>query len=67
MTIVFKNGKEVEITQEAADILSQRIVEGARQWQVFFNEKGKVFLMINLNEVAYVADSETHLTRVANQ
>lgn len=55
MKIVFKNGKEIEIHQQVAEIINQKIMEGAKQWQTFSNEKGEVFLMVNLNEVAYIA------------
>lgn len=55
MKIVFKNGKEIEINQQVADIINQKIMIGAKQWQTFSNEKGEVFLMVNLNEVAYIA------------
>lgn len=54
MKIVFKNGKEVEISQEIAEIINHQIMNGAKQWQTFSNKGEEVILMVNLNEVAYI-------------
>lgn len=54
MKIIFNNGKSVEISQEIAEIINKKLIDGSKQWQTFSNEHGKVFLMINLNEISYI-------------
>ena len=56
MKIVFKNNREVEITQEVAEIITKGLLKprGAANWQTFSDEKTGVFLIVNLTEVAYI-------------
>jgi len=53
MKIVFNNGREIEISQEVANILQKKILEGAKQWQTF-SDNDVVFLMVNLSEVSFI-------------
>jgi hypothetical protein len=57
MRIVFNNEREIEITQEVADILRDNILKGAKQWQTFSDKDGKVVLFINLSEVSFIGNS----------
>jgi hypothetical protein len=55
MTIYFKNGEKVKVTQEVVDCINKRLIEGtAAQWQSFADEKGMVYLIINLSEVSFI-------------
>jgi len=56
MTIVFNNGREISVTQDVAEILNRRILDGSKQWQTFSDiDNGKgVVLMINLSEVSFI-------------
>ena len=51
MTIKFRNETELEITQEVANILQKRILEGCSNWQIFSDEKGEPFLFINISDI----------------
>lgn len=55
MIIVFKNGKEKEVSRAIAVMLDERIRsnEGAKPWQTFTDEDG-IIIIINLNEVCYI-------------
>jgi len=55
MKVYFKNGEWVQINQEIAQILRQRIQEGCQPFQVFSDAQTKdVELIINLQEVTYI-------------
>ena len=54
MVVHFKNSSFVIISQEYADIISQRIFEGAKKFQVFLDQNGKALLLINLEEVTHI-------------
>ena len=57
MKIVFKNGKEIKIKQEVADTIRKRVIEGCANFQCFTNtDNGKVFLIVNLEEVSFITD-----------
>lgn len=53
MKIYFKSGREEEIIQEIAKVISERIISGAKQWQCFNNTDG-VFLIVNLDEIEFI-------------
>jgi len=54
MTIHFKNGETKEISDLVADILKNRILEGAAKFQIFMNEKKEASLFINIEEIVYI-------------
>lgn len=54
MKIVFKNGKEIKVDQKIVESIGKMILQGAKQWQVFTDVNGEIFLIVNLNEVAYI-------------
>lgn len=51
MTIKFRNGTQLDITQEIANVLRKRILEGCGDWQIFSNEEEEPFLFINISEI----------------
>lgn len=58
MIVHLTNGKSFHIGDKVAKILREKILEtqGAKQWQIFSNEKDEIILMINLNEVTHIID-----------
>lgn len=53
-TIHFKNGDKKEITQEIAQHINNKMMNGCENFQCFSDEKDQVFLIINLLEVTYI-------------
>lgn len=51
MTIKFRNKTELDITQEVANILKKRILEGCNNWQIFCDDNNEPFLFINISEI----------------
>ena len=54
-TIHFKNGKIQEVNQKIVDVMSQRIMEGCKNFQAFSDENNECFLIINMSEISHVA------------
>ena len=54
MIIHFKNGKTLEISQEIAEIINTRILQGCNSYQTFSNASGKLVLIVNLEEIVYI-------------
>jgi len=54
MTIYFKNGMEQSISQETAEILKKRIIDGCPKFQIFIDQNDKAFLFINVEEIAFI-------------
>ena len=55
MTIYFKNGMSKLVTNEVAEMINDRLVKGSQRFQSFLNEHGEVFLIINIDEIVYIA------------
>lgn len=55
MTIYFKNGMTKEVTKQIGEVINKRVIEGCGKFQTFSDESGNLFLIINLDEVVYVA------------
>ena len=54
--IIFKNGTELEVGQDVADILRDRILEGgSKPFQCFSDQNNKTQSIINISEIAFVA------------
>lgn len=54
MTIHFKNGTKKEILQATAEILKQNIIKGCPDFQIFSDEKDKVFLFVKVSEIILI-------------
>ena len=54
MIIHFKNGKTLQISQEIAEIINTRILQGCNKYQTFSDTSGKLVLIVNLEEVVYI-------------
>ncbi len=54
LRIKFKNGDTLDVSQDVVDLIGKRIMEGTKQFQVFFDENNKTFLIINLEEILYI-------------
>lgn len=55
-TITFKNGTTLVVSQELADKLHNRIVNGAEVFQCFWDDaEGKSICVVNLSEVVCIA------------
>ncbi len=55
MTIYFKNGMSKLVIKEIAEIIKEKLTQGTTKFQSFSNENEEVFLIINLNEIVYIA------------
>jgi hypothetical protein len=55
MTIYFKNGMVKQVEKQIGEIIKKRVIEGCGQMQCFSDEKDDLILMVNLDEVVYVA------------
>ena len=55
MTIYFKNGMSKHVIKEIAEIIKEKLIQGTTKFQSFSDENGEVFLIINLNEIVYIA------------
>lgn len=54
-TITFKNGKTTKITQEVADILYDRIIDGCSTFQCFWDDtENKSHIIINVSEIVCI-------------
>lgn len=54
MTIHFKNGKTLDVSQEIAEIINTRILQGCNKYQTFSGKSGKLILVVNLEEIVYI-------------
>jgi hypothetical protein len=55
MTIYFKSGKTVQISEPAVRAITEKLKKGCNDWQSFTDEKtGEVLLVIKLSEVEYI-------------
>jgi hypothetical protein len=64
MILLFKNGKEIKISNDVADQIANRIIsqEGAKPWQIFGNDNAVNYnLVINLSDVSCIYSSENIL------
>lgn len=54
--IVFKNGKEIKVSQAAVDAIASQILKGAKKFQIFSDDDSakNTTLIINLEEISYV-------------
>jgi hypothetical protein len=55
MTIYFKNGTTKKVVREVAEVIVKRLKEGCGKFQTFSDEAGDVFLIVNLDEIVYIA------------
>ena len=53
-TITFKNGKTILVTQDVANILHKRIVEGCNNFQCFEDENKNSDRIINISEIVCI-------------
>mgnify|MGYP000388363379 len=53
-TITFKNGKTMLVTQDVANILHKRIVEGCNNFQCFEDENKNSDRIINISEIVCI-------------
>tara|TARA_R110000772_G_C12948820_1_gene401890 strand:- start:289 stop:465 length:177 start_codon:yes stop_codon:yes gene_type:complete len=55
--IVFKNGTEIEVNQEVANILRDRILSGnAGNFQCFSDDANETRSIINISEIVCLGD-----------
>ena len=54
MTIHFKNGKTLDVSQEIAELINTRILQGYNKYQTFSDKSGKLILVVNLEEIVYI-------------
>lgn len=55
MHIVFKNGEKVEIDIQVAEVIFTNLATGKElKWQSFVNGDNKIFLVVNMEEVAFI-------------
>ena len=55
LTVTFKNGKELKISTQIANILSDRIIEGGNKtFQCFTDENKNAHCIINVSEIVCV-------------
>ena len=60
MTIVFKNGKEIKVSQYLITMLAQRIEEGCNQFQMFRDYPNTpVNIVINVQEISLIYDENS--------
>ena len=55
MTIYFKNGMVKQVEKQIGEIIKKRVIEGCGKMQCFSDEKDNLLLMVNVDEVVYVA------------
>jgi hypothetical protein len=55
MTIYFKNNTSVTIDQNVANAIVQNLNKGATKFQVYSSSDENVFLIINMEEIVYIA------------
>lgn len=55
MTIYFKNGMTKEVIKQIGETLHKRVIEGCGKFQTFSDENGNLLLIVNLDEIVYVA------------
>jgi hypothetical protein len=55
MTIYFKNGMTKEVIEQIGEAINKRVIEGCGKFQTFSDENGNLLLIVNLDEVVYVA------------
>lgn len=55
MTIYFKNGMTKEVIKEIGEAINKRVIAGCGKFQTFSDENGILLLIVNLDEVVYVA------------
>lgn len=53
MKIVFNNGAEIEVSQEIANMISDKIAEGSKQFISFSNNVDTI-LLINIEQVSFI-------------
>lgn len=55
LTVTFKNGKEIKISTQIANILRDRIIEGSgKPFQCFSDENKNAHFIINVSEIVCV-------------
>jgi len=55
MTIYFKNGMTKEVIKQIGEAINKRVIEGCGKFQTFSDENENLLLIVNLEEVVYVA------------
>jgi len=55
MTIYFKNGMTKEVIKQIGEAINKRVIEVCGKFQTFSDENGDLLLIVNLDEVVYVA------------
>lgn len=55
MTIYFRNGMSKKVIRQIGEIINERIIEGCDKFQTFSDENGNLLLIVNLEEIVYVA------------
>ena len=53
-TVNFKNGKTILISQDTANILHNRITEGCKTFQCFWDDGIGSDMIINIGEIVYI-------------
>lgn len=54
-TIVFKNNRTLDVSQDLVNMLIEKIDNGATNFITFKNKEGKVETTININEIVCIA------------
>jgi len=59
--VLFNNGKEIKVSDEIADQVGKRLINGdAKNWKMFIdNGSGLCTLIINLTEVSCIYSNES--------
>jgi hypothetical protein len=55
MIIYFKNGMTKVVQKQIGEIIKKRVIEGCGKFQTFSDENGNLLLIINLEEVVFIA------------
>ena len=52
--ITFKNGKEMNVTQEVVNVLRDQVMKGGADLQVFLHDEINVDLLIKVSEIVCI-------------
>jgi hypothetical protein len=56
MTIYFKNGMTKTVNEEVAEIINKRLIlENRKKWARILDDKGNLFLIVNINEIVCIS------------
>ena len=54
MKVHFDNNTSLEISEDIANTLKERILEGCNNFQIFTDKEGKIITIINITKITYI-------------